>query len=285
MAAFGDQVTASVAGCGLALIVLGVLGIAGCADIAARLGGEPVGDSTGLDHAFLDDGAAGKLSGNVVDDSCPSSAALGTSVQMDLHSHLLTQSGAEDASILTPAQRAGSIDLDPRLMHPAMQQHQQQQQQLLLLQQQYNQGGMADSNGNVNGQGWSSRQSSSMFDSQNGGGGGDGSGSGYSPAPSSMSASSAAYLAAASSKLTAQRKLYGSICAVITGVFGGSILMPVRKQLHTRCTPPCRPRPAAQFSLSHFRFACCFPSRSSCKWRLSTFAVWHSFQVWVWVRC
>ena len=220
VAAFGDEVTPGIAGAGLTLIVVGVLGIALCADIAAACfgqpkdGGDPNSASAPLvgGHGRLDS-STGSLNGH---------GGLGSSDPKLLQASLL-----EDGAI-TPAHRArangGSMDLDPRLVHPAAQSPSNHGPGRLpsppLLADPLTTGriagtlGIDASQSSANGSEWSRHHSSASFDSATSSG-------------SSRRLRGAASVAA-QKKLTTQRQLYGSVCALLVGVFGGSILMPLQ---------------------------------------------------------
>lgn len=226
---FGDQVEAGMAAGGLLLIVIGVLGIAMCADIAqwiALRSGAVVDDNEGFGEGSLM--REGK---SVARRTSDSEARMGRGGDMR-HSLL---AAAESDGTITPFHArtrpggSGSMDLDGQIVHPAVQrmppppllddplaahqrlQAQQQQQQPL----HYGSDGTPITV-DMDWRGGAGRSSTSF----------DGSVAPLrSPSPTLEEEEEMRAEAAALAK---QRQLYGSVCALVTGIFGGSILMPLQ---------------------------------------------------------
>lgn len=183
VAAFGDAVSAPIAAGGLMLIVIGVCVIAGCGEIAIRVCG-PDESVESMNTKLLDNGSG----------------------------------------IITPAhtrsRTGGSVDLDPQLVHPAIQRA-KMQSAAMPPGPHLSSASSSDMNGNgayINGahndfearfqdanmhvdiqhDDWNRHDSPGLDDTPEG------------------------------TTLKRQRQLYGCVCALIVGVFGGSILMPLQ---------------------------------------------------------
>ena len=226
---FGDQVQAGMAAGGLILIVIGVIGIAMCADIAqwiAVRSGAVVDDNEGFGEGSLM--REGKSIARRTSDSETHMDAAGGGMRRSL------LAAAESDGTITPfharTRPGGSMDLDGQIVHPAVQRmppppllddplaaHQRQQSQQQQQPQPLHYG--SDGTPITVDMDWrtGAGRSSTSFDGS------------VAPLRSpSPTLEEEEEMRAEAAQLAKQRQLYGSICALVTGVFGGSILMPLQ---------------------------------------------------------
>jgi glucose uptake protein GlcU len=294
VAAFDDAVRPAVAGAGVGLIVLGVVGIALCADIAAVIDMR-FGRSSGADSAADQDGrnvhargSSGSGDGEELERSyghngvgsgggsfSPLSDGSNEPHHHQLHHSTARVQDAAGPPRITVQQRAllerdgtltpvherarhpsnDDLGFDPQAIHPAaakargivlppptmllvpdpLDAHTYQQQQRatgalphMQQQQQHPSGSPSSSSPS------SSASSSMSFPaSASASVGASGSASYHQHYDGDdddvdRAAAEEEEIAAATARLVAQRRLYGSVCALVVGLFGGSILMPLQ---------------------------------------------------------